>query len=502
MFSYLNQQLISLLCRVHQSKNEMVKKIFRIVLKTLLGIIAAIILFLVSSMLISKYDFGDPSEEIGERVSKLAFTHVNIVNVEADSTEAPGALIKNAKILLEEGKIVQILPDSVEIPKGYREIDAKGGFALPGLMDMHTHIFDRSDLAMYLGHGVTTVRNMMGFPMHLRWRQQMELGRYPGSRLITASPTINSGSDTGPFHKNIDTPEEAVEAITDYKEKGYDFIKIYDGLNYNQFIAVMQTANANDLYVAGHPPHGIGIDTLLSFNLNSFEHIEEIVQGPLEYELSVPKGRKIAQKFKAANARLTITMSPFHNIYRTTVEGDDFLNSLPKEKINPFIEFIGQKQMQQWVNCNKGTYDWNVGKHKCMSLLTQVFHEEDVNLLLGTDTGPSLTVPGLTLLDEIIILKDLDIPVLDIIKSGTIEAAKALQMDDEIGSIAIGKQAEMVIVKDNPLTDMNTLYNPVSIVKGETLYLESDIEELKGLGRQKSNVYLTLGRFLNHLISK
>ncbi|PCJ98061.1 MAG: hypothetical protein COA50_03810 [Flavobacteriaceae bacterium] len=473
-------------------------KILRKIAVVLGYLLSVILVTLVCAMLFSRKDYGNPETPIGEQMSKMAFSNVNLISMEEGQEE----VARHVSVLIDNGTISQIIPDSITIPSAYNTIDAEGKYLMPGLIDMHTHIFDRSDLAIYLAHGVTTVRNMMGLPMHLRWRQQLAANEYPGARLITASPTINSGGNGGPFHKNVANATEAIAAVKAYAEKGYDLIKIYDGLNEEQFLAIMEEAKRNNVYVAGHPPHQIDLDVLLQSDIRSFEHVEEIVQGMMAYKLDTVLGRSIAKKLKSHDSRVTITLAPFHNIYKATTEGEAFLENIPKENINPFIRFIGEKQMAEWVDSNAGTFKWHVEKYQCMLDLLRILQEEQVALLLGTDTGPSLTIPGLSLHKEIELLYKNGIPAYDILKSGTVNAAKALGKEKEFGTLAIGKKAELVLVSQNPLTNLASLKNPVGVMSNGLWYDQARIEELRTLGKDKSNIFLTVGRFLNHMVSK
>ncbi len=465
--------------------------------KVVFGLMVLLIITLVTATLFSKKDYGTPSTKIGGEIEKLALTNVNIVSmVDNDS------ILKGKTVLIKNGRIKDIIEDSLDVPNTYTVVNLNGKYIAPGLIDMHTHIFDRSDLPMYLGYGVTTVRNMMGFPMNLRWRQQLNANEYPGPELITAAPTINSGTDLSPFHKNIVEVQEGIDAVKKYKELGYDFIKIYGGLNEEQLAGIMDEAAKNDLFVAGHPPRDIALEDLLKYDIKSYEHVEEMVQSLMDYELDTVLGRKIAKELKRGGAKITVTLSPFHNIYKTTLEGDDFLNTIQKDKINPFVRLIGKKQLGEWVDTNESAYKWIKEKYECMESLTRILYEEEVELLLGTDTGPGLTIPGITLHDEMELLKIVGIPTPDILRSGTINAARALGRIDELGSVEKGKLANLIILERNPLEDLATLKNPYLVLNNGMVYDGEAISKLRKLGSEKSNLLMTVGRFIDHLYQK
>lgn len=78
-------------------------------------------------------------------------------------------LLRNQMILIKEGEISDI---SQNIPESdWKVIDGDGAYILPGLIDMHVHVWDEYELGVYLANGVTAVRNLWGQPMHLRMKQ-------------------------------------------------------------------------------------------------------------------------------------------------------------------------------------------------------------------------------------------------------------------------------------------------------------------------------------------
>lgn len=109
---------------------------------------------------------------VGVKTSKTVIKGVHIISMETEE------VVYNQNVYIEKGIIREITSDSLPVLNGFDLIEAEGKFLMPGLIDMHAHIFDRTDLPQYLSYGVTTVRNMMGFPMHLRWKQQLQITRF------------------------------------------------------------------------------------------------------------------------------------------------------------------------------------------------------------------------------------------------------------------------------------------------------------------------------------
>lgn len=291
------------------------KKIKSIVKKFFVGIITLILLVII--VLAISIPVGKSSEKFienpGISYDKIVLTNANIIPMTKDT------VWKNKHVYIENGKIANITPDSITIQSDYKEINLRNAYVMPSLIDMHAHIFDRTDLPQYLSYGVTTVRNMMGFPMHLRWKEQLKNNEFPGSDLITATPTLNSGDNAGPFHKVLTTETEAKEAITLHANAGYDFVKVYDDVAMPVLKVIEKTAHGRNLMVVGHPP-AITLQELLSSSLVSIEHVEELRKF-LDKENSEASMQAVAKQLKESNKAITINLVAFYRVYKTAMEG-------------------------------------------------------------------------------------------------------------------------------------------------------------------------------------
>ena len=115
----------------------------------------------------------------------LAIDNVNLVTMVDDQ------VLIDRQLFIRNGVIERIGVAGTAVGDDYRRIDAKGAYLMPGLFDMHVHAMDRKNLVLSLAYGVTSVRNMGGYPMHLRWKQELAEGHWLGSNLFSATPTMN-----------------------------------------------------------------------------------------------------------------------------------------------------------------------------------------------------------------------------------------------------------------------------------------------------------------------
>jgi len=140
-------------------RNSITKKI----LLAIGGAVLAFVLLIGLSIPLSVLERPDDLLTV-EVPSSLVIDQVNVVDVRT------GRIVRDQRITIVDGVIEDIGSTTVPLEEGANVVDGAGAFVLPGLFDMHLHLHDRKYLGMYLAYGVTSVRNMRGLPMHLRWR--------------------------------------------------------------------------------------------------------------------------------------------------------------------------------------------------------------------------------------------------------------------------------------------------------------------------------------------
>src|ERR1044072_1982688 len=152
----------------------------------------------------------------GSASSVTAFEHVNVIPMDRER------VLRDQTVLVREGLISEVGDArKVRVPKGALRIEGRGEYLLPGLVDMHTHMFTDDnyipeelagdELALMLANGVTTIRLMIGTPEHLRMRREVEAGRLLGPTLYVASPEVTGRTPRGGVFngRTVKTPDEA-----------------------------------------------------------------------------------------------------------------------------------------------------------------------------------------------------------------------------------------------------------------------------------------------------
>ena len=158
----------------------------------------------------------------------------------------PGAppLQADRALRIEEGRITAIVPAGSLTPEpGALVVDGAGGFLMPGLIDAHVHLNDESELAAYLAHGVTGIRNMSGYPFHLELPDRLEGRSLRGPDFITTGRILNSaGPNANVLQHLVETAEDARAAVAAQAEAGFTRIKVYSNLAPEAFDAVLDEA--------------------------------------------------------------------------------------------------------------------------------------------------------------------------------------------------------------------------------------------------------------------
>lgn len=468
-------------------------------LKVLILLIIATLLVVILSIPMSRMNspqlnlLADWSARLSQ--SQL-ITNVHLVDVRN------GRTITGQAVLIEKGLVSRI--DQVEIilteidDLDVVQIDGGGLFLIPGLVDAHVHLFDPKDLGLYLSHGITTVRNMAGMPAHLRWQEEIEQQGLIASRLISYSPALNAGDNLGPFHQRVESPEHGRYLVRKFSEMGYQGIKIYNGLSLEMTNAIIDEASSLDLPVAGHPSGQYPFEQALSLPLASIEHIEELFQIGLRYQATQASVAQLAEQVADSDMPIVSTLVAFDNILQASEAGEEFLNEVDWNYLTGFTAFVGQKQLGPQLAGQAG--DWESQKTRAHFAITRALFENGATVAIGTDTGPVLTMPGLSFHRELEILSELEVSNLEILKAATLNSSKVMHETDVCGEIRVGCFADLILVRENPLEDISTLREPEAVfIEGKHLSRQL-LLELREQGQDHHSFYTVLGWLLESLM--
>ena len=473
----------------------MLNKTLRNVAKYLAILLLMLVVVLAASVPLAWMESPDDLVA-ADNAQPLAIDNVNLVTMAGDG------VVTDRQLLVSDGRIERIMAAGEAVSGDYRHIDARGGWLMPGLFDMHVHAMDRKNLVLSLAYGVTSVRNMGGYPMHLRWKQELAQGEWLGSNLFSATPTMNGRQNANPLGQKIVTdPEEARELVRRYHADGWDFVKAYARLDVPVYEAIIDEAGKLDFPVAGHVPYPVvEADYRLAEPMVTLEHVEDIFQGPLDFEYDDAAVAAIARELKDMDATVTPTLMIFDHLTRLARNKQAFLDELPLDYLNPMMKlFVDETAGKRWLAANEHLQDSLEKRNAYFRYITQVLHETGVNLVLGTDWGAIYAIPGSSTHDEIDLLQRAGLPNAAILEMATIDAARVLRVEDRLGSIEVGKVADLVLVDADPLRDPGRLRAPLAVIKNGQWLDEDALGQLRESARNPSSTYRTMGRVIEFL---
>ncbi|CAD5249407.1 MULTISPECIES: amidohydrolase family protein [unclassified Imperialibacter] len=422
--------------------------------------------------------------------------NVNVVPMTDDT------VLFNQMVLIQEGVITEIAEQVAESKAAI--IDAGGSFLSPGLIDMHVHVWDEFELGLYLANGVTTVRNLWGQPMHLRMKEAINNEEIIGPVFFTSGPKLTGPEFIGDDNLQLFTPEEAYAKVAEYKERGYDFIKTYYGLTGELFDAVIEKSGELKFDIVAHPTPKVPYSYHFKPEIVTIEHAEDIVQLPLEYRLDSARLDEVVDLYAShPNTKLCPTLVVYHNIYRLLTE-DNILQSEALKNMNPLIRAVdSQAQFDRWAG-TKSSDSTIVSRikdqHDFHLLAIRKLHERQVKIVAGTDAGIGVTPPGYSLHEELNFYTQAGMSNYQALQTATINPSETHDFLSNQGSIEIGKLANFILTKDNPLDRLEVLRNPQMVMVRGRMIKQEMLDEFKQKARNRSNLLASALRYAENLI--
>lgn len=395
----------------------------------------------------------------------IAFVNVNVIAMTDESVD------RARTVIVENGRIATIgAVADTEIPESTRVVDGTDRYLLPGLAEMHGHITGVSPasldytLGLYVANGITTVRGMLGQAAHLRLREQILRQEVLGPRLITSGPSFNGSS--------VSSPGQAERMVREQHAAGYDFLKIHPGLTRAEFSAMAATANEIGIPFAGHVPEDVGVEAALASGMASIDHLDGYMEMLLPQHEDPSGGiggffglllAEAADESRIvpvaeATAQAGVWTVPTETLFEHST------NSIPPEEITgwPEMKHVRPGTLAQWVNVKRNLVSDAEFSRATASrairlrrALILALHEAGAGLLLGSDAPQRFNVPGFSIHRELGMLVESGLTPYEALRTGTVNVARFFGVEHERGTIEAGKTADLVLLDENPLEDID-----------------------------------------------
>jgi imidazolonepropionase-like amidohydrolase len=372
-------------------------------------------------------------------------------------TMTDSILVKDQDVLVVNGLIKAIGSDLTDVGDAI-EIDATDQYLMPGLADMHVHLFEGHPMKetwtlLLLINGVTTVRDMNGQPAKLTEREKIRSNIMLAPSLLQGGPILTSMKEQ--FMEYVATPDQGRDAVRKQKAAGYDFIKVHDKLSKETYIAVIDEARKQGLFVAGHIPDQVNLTDALNARQQTIEHLT----GYFEWKNNIEVVTTSEKEYAPLTATAGVWNCPTLFNHLMNISRQD----LERELADPATSaFVPHSLMEKWKkpleNVNKQYDALSVQNFNRLKEITLNLHRSGAPVIAGTDSGNLFfLVPGVSLYKELLLLNKIGIPAYDVLKMATSNASKAMGRDNEFGVIAVGSRADLILLENNPLDDLVNL---------------------------------------------
>ncbi len=388
------------------------------------------------------------------------------------------------------------------------QVNGTGKFLIPGLWDMHVHIvfgdwFPRGKdvtLPLFVANGVTGVRDM-GSDLEVlqQWRKDISAGTLLGPRIVMSGPMLDGPQPRFPSSIAIKTAEDGRRAVDDLKRRGADFIKLQSLIPRDAVFAIADEAQKQGITFVGHVPDSVRASEASNAGQKSFEHLIGIFEGssPLEDQFIVgPKSEKqFLETYDPARAEKLFALLKKNQTWQcptlvwerggNLVDETDFTHDTRAKYAPSYWKDVTWKRFTQQIMHDFNTDDSATRKHFIAKELEVVnaMHHAGIPFLAGTDTPPGVYVfPGFSLHEELQRFVAAGFTPLEALQTATLNPARFLGREHELGTIEKGKIADLVLLDANPLEDIrNTQKISAVVVNGRYLPREDLDKILSGV---------------------
>jgi len=458
-----------------------------------------LLLFLLARAAAQQPNPNAPANFIKVDAPALALTHVRVI----DGTGAPAR--DDQTVVVRDGSITAVgNAASVVLPADAVAIDLNGRSVIPGLVMMHEHLFyttgpgvygqlGASFSRLYLAGGVITMRtggNVNGM-MDINLARRIAAGELPGPDIDATAPYVNGPSAFLQMH-TVRTADEARRHVAYWADQGATSVKAYMQISRDALRAAIEEAHRRRMKVTGHlcsVTYAEAVDAGIDDLEHGFLAATDFVA---DKQPDVCPGQGRGQQTIAA---LDLDGGPFRDLVRTLLNRHVALTSTltvfetltPKRPLPPGLDVLVPplKDAFQRAYDRAQQNDQSIYAAlfpKAMAL-ERAFARAGGLLLAGTDpTGAGGVVPGFADQRQIELLVEAGFAPVEAISIATLNGAKYLGREARIGSIAPGKQADLVVVAGDPATSIADIRRVETVFKRGVGYDPAKlIDSVKGM---------------------
>ena len=423
-----------------------------------------------------------PREFVTVDAPVVALTHVRVI----DGTGA--APKENQTLVMRDATIVAIGDAaSTPAPAGATVIDLTGKSVIPGLVMVHEHLYyptgpqvygqlGQSFVRLYLAGGVTTMRtggNVNGF-MDLNLKRLIDEGQAAGPAMDATAPYLN-GPNAFLQMRALKDADDSRRQVTYWADMGATSFKAYMNITRAQLGAAIAEAHARGFKVTGHlcsvtyaEAADLGIDNLEHGFVASTDFVAtkqpDVCPGQAQGQQAVAALDENGEPFKALVKKLVekkVTLTSTLTVFETFTPGRPLPPGI--DVLTPQLKEQFERTFARTAENAKSNY---VALFPKAMRLERAFAQAGGQLVAGTDpTGGGGVIPGYSNQRQVELLVEAGFTPLEAIRIATLNGARYLGRDARVGSLAVGKQADLVVIDGNPAATIADLRKVATVFK-------------------------------------
>ena len=413
-------------------------------------------------------------------------------------------LLPDHDVLIEAGRIARIAPaGSIAAPARTIRIAGQGRYLMPGLAEMHAHVpgpdqreYAEDVLLLYVAHGVTTIRGMLGHPWHLELRDRIIRGQVLGPRLYTAGPSLNGNSVPG--------VAAAERLVREQYAAGFDFLKLHPGLEPATFDAIARTANELGIPFEGHVSEAVGLAHALDRRQRAIDHLDGYMQALARDDCA----RSRAAGFFGIGLTPCVDTARIPGLVARTREAGSWMVptqtlleqwALPPTeqelRARDSVRYLPPQVVDQWLEA-RGRFLGLQGlapddARRFIEIRRRLIRELDaagVGVLLGSDAPQVFNVPGASAIDELELYVEAGLTPYRALTTGTSQPADFFAASEVFGRVAVGRSADLLLLAANPLEDVSAVRQLEGVMlRGRWLSQDDIAERLAALAARHTD---------------
>lgn len=402
----------------------------------------------------------------------LAVTDVTIV----DGTGGPPRL--HMTVLIRDGRISAIDSASrTNIPANATIVGASGKFLIPGLWDMHVHLAKAGDkaLGLFIANGVTSVRDMGGdFALVQRWRSEIAAGTRVGPRIRSAGPLLESAErvrrmkargtiePVDRFRAPVADTTDARRVVDSVARLGVDFVKMRTAASPQVYLAIAAATRRAGLSLAAHGDIA-SPEMMLAAGQRSIEHA---IYPPLQTRDAATR-EQLIRRLASDDVAIVPTMVNYYQWLLVPASDARRIVDDTLGRRDPRRRYVSGYLLDDWREqvAERGRVKDALIRHLYLPRAfgdvlrdLQEMHRGGVSILPGSDVAVALMYPGFSLHDELgYFVEKIGMTPMEALMSATRNAAKFSGQLDSLGTIEVGKLADLVLLDANPLLSIQNV---------------------------------------------